>query len=135
MKDVLLFWLDKGAAGFRVDAVNYLIEDALLRDEPIEDPSDNQAYGYTHKIYTQDQNETYNVVFDWRKFLDNYQRTNGGDTRIMMTEAYTNETKTLDYYGKNGQLGSHMPFNFLLINSLNETSSAQDFLDVIGHGD
>lgn len=131
MNNILTYWLGKGAAGFRVDAVNHIIEDALLRNEPIDNPSDSTVYGYTLKYYTKDQDETYDIVFNWRKFLDNYQLTNGGDTRIMMTEAYTNETKTLDYYGKNGQLGSHMPFNFLLLGNLNVKSTAQDFLDVI----
>lgn len=54
MKNVLRFWLDKGAAGFRVDAVNHLFEIADLRDEPIDNPSDPLAYGYTRKDYTKD---------------------------------------------------------------------------------
>lgn len=31
----MLFWLDKGVDGFRIDAASHLIEDQLLRDEPI----------------------------------------------------------------------------------------------------
>lgn len=54
MKRVLRFWLDRGAAGFRVDAVNHLFEYADLRDEPIDNPGDPLAYGYTHKDYTKD---------------------------------------------------------------------------------
>jgi alpha-glucosidase len=34
MQEVVRFWLDRGADGFRVDAVNVLIKDAELRDDP-----------------------------------------------------------------------------------------------------
>lgn len=54
MKDVLRFWLDLGADGFRVDAINHLFEDPEFKDEPINDASDDQSYGYTHKHYTKD---------------------------------------------------------------------------------
>lgn len=55
MKDVLTFWLDQGADGFRVDAVNHLFEDPAMRDEPLsgdtDDPTDN---AYLTHIYTKD---------------------------------------------------------------------------------
>ena len=34
MGDVVRFWLDRGVAGFRVDAIDRLIKDAELRDDP-----------------------------------------------------------------------------------------------------
>lgn len=131
MQDVLRFWLGKGASGFRIDAINHMFEVEDLRNEPINDPSDVLAYGYTHKDYTKDLDEVYDVVFDWRTLLDNYQAEHGGDTRVMLTEAYTNASKTVEYYGKNGRIGSHMPFNFVLIDRLNSDSTAHDFLSVI----
>lgn len=131
MQDVLSFWLRKGAAGFRVDAINHMFEVADLRDEFINDDRDPLAYGYTHKDFTKDLDETYDVVFDWRTLLDDFQKTNGGYTRVMMTEAYANASKTVDFYGKNGRLGAHMPFNFVLLDRLNSDSTAQDFFNVI----
>lgn len=54
MKNVLRFWLDKGASGFRVDAVSHLFEVADFRDEPIDNPEDPLSYAYTRKDYTKD---------------------------------------------------------------------------------
>lgn len=55
MKDVLRFWLKKGAAGFRVDAVNHLFEYEDFRDEPRDLWTDDEnSYGYTYKDYTKD---------------------------------------------------------------------------------
>jgi alpha-glucosidase len=34
MQDVLRFWLDRGAAGYRIDAIDRLLKDPLLRDDP-----------------------------------------------------------------------------------------------------
>lgn len=55
MKDVLTFWLDKGADGFRVDAVNHLFEDAAMRDEPVSGTTNDTKNGdYYEHIYTKD---------------------------------------------------------------------------------
>lgn len=55
MSNVLTFWLDQGADGFRVDAINHMFEDEQLRDEPVnEGVTDNTRYAYTQKIYTKD---------------------------------------------------------------------------------
>jgi len=133
MKNVLRFWLDKGASGFRVDAVNHLFEVEDLRDEPIDNPSDPLSYGYTRKDYTKDLDEVYDMIYQWRVVLDEYQRDHQGETRIMMSEAYANETFTMKYYQSADGLrqGSHMPFNFVLINELYGDSKAADFKRVI----
>ena len=34
MQDVLAFWIDRGAAGYRVDAIDRLLKDPALRDDP-----------------------------------------------------------------------------------------------------
>jgi alpha-glucosidase len=34
MQDALRFWIDRGAAGYRVDAIDRLLKDAQLRDDP-----------------------------------------------------------------------------------------------------
>lgn len=69
-------------------------------------------------------------IYSWRALLDEYKEKDG-ITRIMMTEAYANATSTLLYYGDGDIPGSHMPFNFVLIENLNEDSNAVDFKKVI----
>lgn len=73
------------------------------------------------------------MIYQWREVMDEFQRDNDGDTRIMMTEAYANESYTMKYYESDDgtRQGSHMPFNFVLINELNEWSTAADFKRVI----
>lgn len=134
MKNVLRFWLKKGAGGFRIDAVNHLFEVADLRDEPLSGwTNDPYSYAYTDHHYTKDLDEMYDMVYQWRKVLNDFQKEHGGDARIMMTEAYSNTTFLQKFFGSadGKQEGSHMPFNFALITDLNEFSSAHDFKRVI----
>lgn len=67
MKRVLTYWLDRGVAGFRVDAVPWCFEvlpDETGRypDEPLsgytDDPDDSS---YLLHIYTQDGNRRYGL--------------------------------------------------------------------------
>lgn len=56
MKDVLRYWLDKGADGFRIDAVNHLFEDPAMRNEPLSGLTLSPTnYLYTDHIYTKEQ--------------------------------------------------------------------------------
>lgn len=56
MKKVLLFWLNKGVAGFRVDAINHMFEDQRYLDEPRNQfNTDPNSYDYLTHIYTKDQ--------------------------------------------------------------------------------
>ncbi|XP_053675015.1 maltase 2-like [Anopheles nili] len=136
MRTVLRFWLGKGVTGFRIDAVNHLFEVDGFPDEP-ETGTDRDplSYGFTHHIYTKDLLEDYDMVYQWRRLLDDWTHEHGGASRIIMTEAYANITFTMRYYRSGEDLssrpGSHMPFNFLLITDLNRDSTAQDFVFTI----
>lgn len=78
------FWLDLGVAGFRVDALPFFYEDIELRDEPrTYDPSATpNDYSYLSHIYTLNQPETYDLIYEWREFLDNYSRETDNVTRF-----------------------------------------------------
>jgi alpha-glucosidase len=137
MKNVLKFWLGKGIAGFRIDAVWCLFEidrDANedFLDEPVSGNTiDTDSPDYLSHIYTQNQPLTYDMVYQWRAVMDQYKTDNGGDTRIIMTEAYTSIENTMLYYGNSTTNGSHIPFNFQIILNLNSQSTAADVNNVI----
>lgn len=55
MNDVMTFWMDKGADGFRIDAINFLFEDSAMRDEPQSGiTEDSNNHEYLSHIYTRD---------------------------------------------------------------------------------
>ncbi|XP_050342831.1 maltase A1-like isoform X2 [Nymphalis io] len=137
MKNVLRFWLDLGVSGFRVDAVNRLYEadpknyGGRYPDEPVAGipgtvPDD---YEYLDHIYTQDMDETYEVVYNWRDLLDEYIPKQG-EYKIMMTEAYSTLNNMIRYYGTNTRNGS-IPFNFSFLGDITSSSNAWEIKTVI----
>jgi alpha-glucosidase len=137
MKNVLRFWLDKGVAGFRIDAVPNLFEvnkDASgnYPDEPKSnnsDDPDDPAY-LTHN-YTTDQPETIDMVYQWRAVMDEYQQQHGGDARVILAETYSPIDIAMQYYGNQTAKGAHMPFNFQLILNIKNDSNAEDYKRVV----
>lgn len=56
MEKVLNFWLEKGIAGFRVDAINHMFEHTSMDDEPLSGwTNDENSYDYVNHQYTKDQ--------------------------------------------------------------------------------
>ncbi|XP_034475196.1 maltase 1 [Drosophila innubila] len=130
MDDILIYWLNRGVAGFRIDAVIYVFEDKDLRDEPLSGTtSDPNSVDYLQHIYTRNQAECYPLIQHWRQLLDNYSAMNSGPVRIMMIEAYSDLKLLMNYYEDDrGVQGAQFPFNFDFITDLNENSTAQDFV-------
>lgn len=137
MKDVLTFWLDKGVDGFRIDAIPHLFEaqneDGSFPDEPVSGLTDDPTgIDYYTRIYTRDLPETYDMAYQWRELLDDYKKKHGGNTRILMTEAYSTLENMILYYGdSSGRRGSQIPFNFELITNINQSSTPQDYKNYI----
>ncbi|EDW74210.1 maltase A6 [Drosophila willistoni] len=142
MKRVLTYWLDRGVAGFRIDAVPWCFEvlpDAQGRypDEPLsgytDDPEDSS---YLKHIYTLDLPETVDMVYQWRTLMDDYQRIYGGDTRIIMVETYSALDYVMQFYGNRTTKGAQIPFNFQFItggngDKNNTELSAAGFIKII----
>ncbi|XP_063906047.1 maltase 2-like isoform X1 [Zophobas morio] len=132
MNKVLLFWLDQGIDGFRVDAIPYIFESENLYDEP---PSywpgvpDYEFESLDH-VHTKDQPETYELMHQWRQLLDSYSEKNRGHARILMSEAYTTIENTMRYFGtRDGtKLGAHFTFNFFLVGDATAGASAHDIV-------
>uniref|UniRef100_A0A0K8V5J1 alpha-glucosidase n=1 Tax=Bactrocera latifrons TaxID=174628 RepID=A0A0K8V5J1_BACLA len=137
MIKVMKFWLDRGVDGFRMDATNYLVEkrfeNGTFPDEP---PSGDNATGLNH-IYTRELWENTEIIYEWREFLDEYQRINGGDTRAMIIEAYSPVDVLSNYISNGTNVGGQMPMNFNFV-ELDEDSNAEtietlanDWMDII----
>ncbi|XP_055852356.1 maltase A2 [Episyrphus balteatus] len=130
MLKVLKFWLDRGVDGFRIDAVPHIFEkvndDGTYPDEPLSGAtSDPDSYDYLTHIYTKDQYETVEVIYEWRAFLNQYQKEHGGETRILLAEAYSPIDVIDQYFGNGTHFGAHIPFNFNLM-GLRGSSNARD---------
>ncbi|XP_013161261.1 PREDICTED: maltase A1-like isoform X1 [Papilio xuthus] len=140
MFNIMEFWLDKGADGFRVDALPYLIEadpadhNGSYPDDPLSGIIHFEPHqlGYTIPLYTKDLIELYDIVYEWREFVDKYLEDHPGDTRVLFSEGYANVTMTMLYYGnEEGAVGAHFPFNFDFITDLSAKSNARDFVYII----
>ncbi|CAH2988412.1 unnamed protein product [Chilo suppressalis] len=140
MINIMTFWIkEKGVDGFRVDAIPHLFEakpdeNGIYPDEPL---SGNMFLnpdqpGYTTQIHVRDLIELYDVVYEWRDFVDRLKEEMGSNTKILLAEAYANITMTMLYYGnERDREGAHFPFNFDFITSLSASSNARDFAFMI----
>lgn len=137
MKDILTYWMAKGVAGFRIDAIPNLFEkinpDGTFPDEPRTYNPNCDRYDECslNHIYVQDQNETYDMVYEWRKLVDDFTNSRNIEPKILMTESYSRIEYTQRYYGSGSIEGSHIPFNFELIKKMNVNSTAEDYKSVI----
>jgi alpha-glucosidase len=108
MYDTMRFWLDKGVAGFRLDAVPSLFEDPQLRDEPYVDGVDAYGERKVSKQYTDNLPEVHEVLRELRQVTNEYPG------RVLIGETYLpNAAELLKMYGKN-QDELHLPMDMQL---------------------
>ena len=118
MYDAMRFWLDRGVAGFRVDAVSRLFEDPNLHDDPIL-PGKN-AYGdpnIQHK-YTDNLPEVHEVLREMRSVVDKYP----GNPVLISEADEPNIAELTKMYGKhNDEIQLPMDFQIGDVNKLSAT--------------
>jgi len=120
MYDAMRFWLDRGVAGFRLDAVSRLFEDPNLHDDPIL-PGKN-AYGdpnIQHK-YTDNLSEIHEVLREMRRVVDAYP---GNPVLISEADEPNINELTKMYGAKDDEVQLPMDFQIADVNKL----SAPDF--------
>ncbi|TCD15878.1 alpha-amylase family glycosyl hydrolase [Oricola cellulosilytica] len=111
MYGAMRFWFDRGVDGFRVDAVEHMVHDTQLRDNPPNPdwvPSMGPARSHIGR-YSQHQPEVLEVVREMRRIAQSYP-----EEKLLIGEAYGTLDQFLAYYGAELS-GFHLPFNFLLI--------------------
>ena len=114
MYDAMRFWFDRGADGFRLDAIPHFVEDSLFRDNP-----PNPAYhagdgdrGRQLWQHTFDLPATHDIACDMRHVADAYA-VRDGRGRVLIGETGMPPEQLMAYYGRNG-CGLHLPTNFSL---------------------
>ncbi len=77
--EVAAFWLDRGVDGFRLDAVDFMLHDARLRDNPARAPADGQMplkpFRLQHHLHDMLQPELLPLLERIRAFMDQYPGT------------------------------------------------------------
>lgn len=73
--DTMRFWLDRGVDGFRLDAVNFMMHDPSLRDNPPA-PDDGRVrtrpFDYQQKLYNQSHPDIVGVLERLRQVAEGY---------------------------------------------------------------
>lgn len=87
MFDVARFWLSRGVAGFRLDAVNTMFEDAQFRDEPALPGTNEYGEPAQSQQYQRNQPEVHDVLKSLRKVTDSAR-----GSRVLIGEIYTGST-------------------------------------------
>ncbi|XP_031637790.1 maltase 1-like, partial [Contarinia nasturtii] len=132
MTNIINFWLEKGAHGFRIDAIFFLYEYEDLRDEPLSNKTNNHnSYDYLLHHYVINLDEIFDVVHVFRETTDQFEEKNPGVKVVLMTEAYVNNTEYVKYFGNGKRKGAHIPFNFDLISDMDKYSTPKDVKKII----
>ena len=111
MYEVMRFWLDRGIDGFRIDAVEVLLEDEQFRDNPPNPEWKPGDPAHTSQLprYTEDQPGMHDIMQEMRTLADSYSQ------RLLIGEIYLPVERLMQYYGE--QLDEvHLPFNFQFVN-------------------
>ncbi|KAG5675793.1 hypothetical protein PVAND_005667 [Polypedilum vanderplanki] len=114
LNEVLKFWIDKGADGFRINAVSQLFEDAAFLEK-----SDIEI----------NLPQTYELIERWRALIDEYS-----SGKVLIPQVWNSPIADLMRYYQNddgSKQRAQIPMNFMLINELTATSNASEFKRVI----
>lgn len=110
MFNTMRFWLDRGVAGFRLDAIPTLFEDPQLRNEPVTGGLNAQGDPSLNTIYTDNLPQVHDVMRRLRAMVQKYP----GD-RILIGETYLPNTAALaEWYGGAAKDELQLPMDLLV---------------------
>ena len=100
MFGAMQFWLNRGVAGYRLDAIPTLFEDTQLRDEPVLGGTNAQGDPNLNHVYTDNLPEVHGVIRRMRAMVAKYPDTKYPGDRVLIGETYLPNTAELDkWYG------------------------------------
>ncbi|CAH0392591.1 unnamed protein product [Bemisia tabaci] len=109
MEDVLRYWLDLGVDGFRVDAVNHLLEAEHYADAPAGIKGGLGVIEGVSMVYMMRQPGNLQLIKSWRAVLDEYVKKDG-QARLLSTEAYDMPKILSLQLGNATNPGAQIPF-------------------------
>ena len=110
MFDSMRFWLDRGVAGFRLDAIPSLFEDPKLRNNPQHEGVNAQGDPNVGDDFTNNLPEVHDVIRRMRQMVDAYP-----GNRVLIGETYLPNTAELDkWYGGAAKNELQLPMDMLL---------------------
>jgi alpha-glucosidase len=130
MFDSMRFWLDRGVAGFRLDAIPTLFEDPQLRNNPELGGGVNaQGDPKVGSTYTDHLPEVHDVIRRMRAMAEKYP-----GNRVLIGETYLPNTAELDkWYGGKAHNELQLPMDMLVgFHGDHDKLSATSFRQHIG---
>lgn len=114
LEKILTTWLDRGADGFRIDAVRQFFEDPSFIDD----------FDIMNNLP-----ECYELIKRWRGIIDIYSQTKGDHNRLLIPQVWDTKLSELMRYvqDENGTQLAQLPINFMLIDKLDRDSKAGDY--------
>ena len=110
MFNVMKFWLDRGVAGFRLDAITTLFEDPQLRSEPETSGTNDQGDPNIDHSYTNNLSGVHDVIRRMRTMVSRYP-----GQRVLIGETYLANTSELDqWYGGQAHDELQLPMDMLI---------------------
>ena len=110
MFDSMRFWLDRGVAGFRLDAIPSLFEDKQLRNNPEQGGINAQGDPNLKAIYTDNLPEVHDTIRRMRAMAASYP-----GNRVLIGETYLPDTAALGlWYGGAAANELQLPMDMLL---------------------
>ena len=122
------FWLDRGVAGFRLDAIPNLFEDPQLRDEPALGGTNAQGDPILSDVYTNNLPEVHDTIRRMRSMIAKYP-----GNRVLIGETYLPNTAELDkWYGGEKHDELQLPMDMIVgfSNKLDANTFRQRLIEV-----
>lgn len=82
-------------------------------------------FDYLQHIYTQGLKPTYDMIYQWRAVIKEYEEKDKED-RVMLVEAYAGVKEVMIYFGNDTTAGADLPFNFEWLQGITNESDARD---------
>jgi alpha-glucosidase len=106
MFDVTRFWYKRGVAGFRLDAVDTLLEDPNLKDNPIVPGKNKYGDPEMENVYNDKLPEVHQVLQGLRKVADE-------NNAVLIGETWTKDIDELKQYYGGGARELQMPMDLM----------------------